>query len=83
MRFVSRSTTTWSRSQLSGSGEEQEERDGIFRSERSYRSFYCAIPLPKGVSADQCEAKFKDGVLEVSLPAPKQEKRQARKIQIG
>ncbi len=62
--------------------EEEEERDGIFRSERSYGSFHRAIPLPEGVSADQCEATFKDGVLEVSLPAPKQEERKARKIQI-
>lgn len=62
--------------------EQQGERGGLFRSERSYGSFYRVIPLPDGVNADQCEAKFNDGVLEISLPAPKQEERKAKHIQI-
>jgi HSP20 family protein len=62
--------------------EQRDEREGFFRSERSYGSFYRAIPLPEGVSADQCEAKFSDGVLEISLPAPKQSERKTRKIPI-
>ena len=62
--------------------EHEENRDGYYRSERNYGQFYRAIPLPDGVSADQCNASFKDGVLEVTLPAPKQEERKARRIQI-
>jgi HSP20 family protein len=62
--------------------EQEEDRDGIFRSERSYGSFYRAIPLPEGVNADQCDAKFDDGVLEISLPLPKQEERASKRIQI-
>lgn len=62
--------------------EQQDERNGIFRSERSYGSFYRAIPLPDGVNADQCDARFNDGVLEVSLPLPKQEERSTKRIQI-
>ena len=62
--------------------EQRDERDGYFRSERSYGSFFRAIPLPEGVNTDQCEAKFNDGVLEISLPAPKQEDRKTRQIQI-
>lgn len=62
--------------------EQQDERNGIFRSERSYGSFYRAIPLPEGVNADQCDAKFNDGVLEISLPLPKQEERATKRIQI-
>ena len=62
--------------------EQQDDRDGIFRSERTYGSFYRAIPLPDGVNADQCDAKFNDGVLEISLPLPKQEERSTRRIQI-
>lgn len=62
--------------------EQRDERDGYFRSERSYGSFFRAIPLPEGVRADQCEAKFNDGVLEISLPAPKQPDRTARQIQV-
>ena len=52
--------------------ENEESREGFYRSERSYGQFYRAIPLPEGVNADQCEATFKDGVLEVSLKAPRQ-----------
>jgi HSP20 family protein len=62
--------------------EQRDERDGFFRSELSYGSFFRAIPLPDGVRADQCEAKFNDGVLEISLPAPKQPDRSTRQIQI-
>ena len=52
--------------------EHEENREGFYRSERSYGQFYRAIPLPEGVNADQCEASFKDGVLEVSVKAPQQ-----------
>jgi HSP20 family molecular chaperone IbpA len=38
--------------------------------------------LPDGVNAAQCEAKFSDGVLEISLAAPKQEERKAKKIEV-
>jgi HSP20 family molecular chaperone IbpA len=38
--------------------------------------------LPEGVESDNCEATFKDGVLEITLPAPKIEERRARPIQI-
>jgi HSP20 family protein len=62
--------------------EQRYERDGFVRSERGYGSFYRAIPLPEGVNADQVEAKFNDGVLEISLPAPKQAERKTKKVQI-
>ena len=62
--------------------EQEEERNGIFRSERSYGSFYRAIPLPEGVNADECDAKFNDGVLEISLPLPRHEQRTSKRIQV-
>lgn len=59
---------------------EHEERQGeVFRSERSYGMFRRQIPLPEGVNTDQAKANFKDGVLEVTMPAPQ---RQARGRQI-
>ncbi len=64
------------------SSERDENRDDFYRSERSYGSFYRAIPLPEGVESDNCEATFKDGVLEVTLPAPKLAEHRARQIQI-
>ncbi len=62
--------------------EHEENRGGFYRSERSYGQFYRAIPLPDGVNADRCNASFSDGVLEVTLPAPNQEERRAKRIQI-
>lgn len=62
--------------------EQEENRGGFYRSERSYGNFYRSIPLPHEVRADQVNASFRDGVLEVTLPAPKQEERKAKKIEI-
>lgn len=64
------------------SDEHEDERDGYYRSERSYGSFYRAIPLPDGVNAEQCDASFKDGVLEITFKAPKEQQNKARKVPI-
>ena len=40
----------------------KEEREGVYRSERSYGSFFRAITLPDGAITDQAKANFKDGV---------------------
>lgn len=61
----------------------EEEREGVFRSERSYGRFYRAIPLPDGVIADQAKAVFKDGVLEVTMPAPPEQARRGRRLEIS
>lgn len=61
--------------------ESREEDDGYYRTERSYGHFYRAIPLPEGVDENECDATFKDGVLEVVLAAPEQP-RNARSIQV-
>jgi HSP20 family protein len=51
--------------------EEQEEKgEGFYRSERTYGSFFRRLPLPEGVKAEEAAATFKDGVLEVTMPAP-------------
>src|SRR5207248_2754432 len=51
----------------------EEKDEGHFRSECRYGSFYRSLPLPKGVQADDIKAEFADGVLEVRVPAPRQE----------
>jgi HSP20 family protein len=61
----------------------QEEREGTFRSERSYGRFSRVIPLPEGAIADSATANFKDGVLEIVVPAPSHEVRRGRRIEIG
>jgi HSP20 family protein len=61
----------------------EEERDGVYRSERSYGSFCRVVPLPEGAVAESAKANFKDGVLEVVVQAPSQEVRRGRRIEIG
>ena len=64
------------------SEEEVENRDDFYRSERSYGEFYRALPLPENMTGESCEATFKDGVLEVTLPLPKQQERKPRRIDV-
>lgn len=60
---------------LTISGERQQEKEekheGFYRSERSYGSFYRQISLPEGVKTENANAVFHNGVLEITMPAPK------------
>ena len=64
------------------SDENRDERDDYYRSERTYGRFFRAIQLPDGVDADKIEATFKDGVLEVTIPAPKVQTPRNRQVKI-
>ncbi|MGI9067818.1 MAG: Hsp20/alpha crystallin family protein [Pyrinomonadaceae bacterium] len=61
--------------------ENEEKREGFYRSERSYGSFCRQIPLPDGVKTETANATFSNGVLEITMPAPKMEP-QARNLEI-
>ena len=61
--------------------EKEEKREGYYRSERNYGSFYRRIPLPEGVNTDKVTATFNNGMLEVVLQVPKTELR-TRKVEI-
>lgn len=50
--------------------ERKEKRKGFYRTERRYGSFHREIPLPPGADPEQAKATFRDGVLEVTIPAP-------------
>lgn len=50
--------------------EKEEKREGYYHSERNYGKFYRSIPLPEGANIDQAIARFKDGVLEITVPIP-------------
>lgn len=63
--------------------EQEERREGFYRSERSYGHFSRAIPLPEGAETEDVKARFKDGVLEVKLPTPKRPEQRRRTIEIG
>jgi HSP20 family protein len=63
--------------------EHEEERQGVYRSERRYGKFYRMIPLPEGVMSDQAKATFKDGILEITMPAPPEQVRRGRRLEIA
>jgi HSP20 family protein len=59
----------------------QEQEGDVWRCERSYGRFQRVIPLPEGADPTTTEARFENGVLEISMRAPEQA-RQGRKIDI-
>ncbi len=48
--------------------ESKEEKEGYFRSERSYGKFWRQIPLPEGANPELIKASMTDGLLEVKIP---------------
>jgi HSP20 family protein len=63
--------------------EHQQRRGDLVVSEISYGEFHRVIPLPEGVIGDTATATFRDGVLEIRMPAPPAEVRQGRRIEIN
>jgi len=61
--------------------EREENERGIQRSERQYGSFYRAIPLPEGADTEHANARYQNGVLEITIPTP-QQREQRRSIPI-
>lgn len=62
---------------------EHEETQGRYRrSEHRYGQFYRSIALPEGVDPAQVHARFENGMLEVTIPAPPQQQSQRRQIPI-
>ncbi|HXE31198.1 MAG TPA: Hsp20/alpha crystallin family protein [Terriglobales bacterium] len=70
--------------ELSITGERRQEttpsEERSFQREIVYGEFERVVPLPEGVQSDRMEAKFTNGVLEIT--APLSEKALPRKIQI-
>jgi len=62
--------------------EREENEKGYYRSERSYGSFYRRIPLPSGVKAEEANADFRNGVLEITMPATQATEEKRREIEI-
>lgn len=61
--------------------EKEEKHEGFYRSERRYGNFYRQIPLPEGAKTETATAEFKNGVLEITMQAPKKEP-QTRRLEI-
>jgi len=54
--------------------ESEGNREGYKRKEFSYTSFSRSFYIPENVNRDKIEARYKDGVLSVSLPKQEEEK---------
>jgi HSP20 family protein len=62
--------------------EKSERREGYSYSECAYGNFYRALPLPEGVDASKATAEFRNGVLEVAMPAPGRPQAQTRRLEV-
>ncbi|HEY2025992.1 MAG TPA: Hsp20 family protein [Gemmatimonadaceae bacterium] len=58
----------------------EDENEGLYHSERVYGSFVRTIPLPQGVNPEDVQARVAEGVLEVTIPMPKESR--SRRIEV-
>jgi HSP20 family protein len=68
---------------VSGRRERTQEETGerFYRYERRFGTFSRSVTLPSGVSEEQVRADYKDGVLEIHVPKPEEQK--PKRIQVG
>ena len=62
--------------------EQKTEREGYTFYECSQDRFYRAIPVPEGVDASKATAEFRNGVLEIVMPALARAENKARLLEI-
>ena len=60
----------------------EEEEGKYFRQERIYGRFERAFHLPDGVEAEKIEAKFKNGILAITLPKKEEAKKVVRQVEV-
>lgn len=62
--------------------EKKEEKNDVYRMERSYGTFQRTIALPSGVEEEKIEATFKKGVLNIILPKSEEAQKDVRQIPV-
>lgn len=62
--------------------EKEEKEKDYYRKEISSSSYRRIIPLPVEVKGDKAKASYKDGILKITIPRKKEEKKKAKKIKI-
>ena len=62
--------------------EKEVKEENYHRVERSFGTFMRSFTLPVSVKQDQVKAKFKDGVLEVTLPKSEEAKPKQVKVEV-
>ncbi|MEO1135366.1 MAG: Hsp20/alpha crystallin family protein [Pseudomonadota bacterium] len=65
---------------IRGERKDEEEKEGVSR--RSFASFQRSMSLPFDVDPDAVEAKFRNGVLTLTLPKPPELETRAKKIEV-
>lgn len=63
--------------------EKEVKEEHYYRMERQYGSFYRRLPVPAGTTAEAITASFKDGMLEIRMPKPAEEKAAAKQIPVA
>lgn len=64
-------------------GQQEESRRGVRRSERTYGTFRRVIPLPPGANVEAAEARFDNGVLEITVPIEQQSRTRRLDVKSG
>lgn len=62
--------------------ETQDTEAGVYRSERTYGQFFRRIGIPDHVKAEEAVASFKNGVLEIAMPAIQVPETKVRTLEI-
>jgi HSP20 family protein len=60
---------------------QESSENGFYRFERRYGTFARAVGLPQGVDQDNISAHYENGVLEVRVPKPEEQK--PKKIELS
>jgi len=61
--------------------EEKEEKGDYYRCETSHGTYVRTLSLPAEANVEKADAKFKDGVLELTLPKMERAKRRSIKVE--
>lgn len=63
--------------------EKKSEEEGYYRVERTYGSFQRVLTVPKDADVDNIKAKYKNGVITITLPRKAEAMQEAKKIEIA
>ena len=62
--------------------EDKEDKETYRRIERTFGSFERCFTVPEGVTEKDIHAKYTDGVLELTIPVPKEEEPKAIEVKV-
>ncbi len=62
--------------------EKEDKKENYHRMERRYGSFRRVLQLPSEVKADNAQATFKNGVLQITIPKSEKAEKEKKKVEI-